>query len=216
MPSSLTTTVAPERAGESRGRALNEFQSKLNRVTYGEGRHREKDRRSELSNGRGFPGFQSETVHRDGVQNREDMNRKGWESAPTPRSVRDGKEADGGSVRIPNRKWDETPRGRGRGGWGKAETSKRDVGWDQTPRSGRNSDRGSPEGDDGLDVGGKEWEEEQVRLDRDWYSHDDEGAVVCAVHWNHNIYTHFCARPETKSTIPSDSGRTSSARKKKN
>jgi pre-mRNA-splicing factor ATP-dependent RNA helicase DHX38/PRP16 len=24
----------------------------------------------------------------------------------------------------------------------------------------------------------KEWEEEQVRLDRDWYSYDDEGAVV--------------------------------------
>jgi pre-mRNA-splicing factor ATP-dependent RNA helicase DHX38/PRP16 len=27
-------------------------------------------------------------------------------------------------------------------------------------------------------MNGEEWEEEQVRLDRDWYSHDDEGAVV--------------------------------------
>jgi len=35
-------------------------------------------------------------------------------------------------------------------------------------------------------MNGKEWEEEQVRLDRDWYSYDDEGAVVsfqaCDVH----------------------------------
>jgi hypothetical protein len=29
-------------------------------------------------------------------------------------------------------------------------------------------------------VNGKEWEEEQVRLDRDWYTYDDEGQVVCA------------------------------------
>jgi pre-mRNA-splicing factor ATP-dependent RNA helicase DHX38/PRP16 len=27
-------------------------------------------------------------------------------------------------------------------------------------------------------MNGTEWEEEQVRLDRDWYSYDDEGAVV--------------------------------------
>jgi pre-mRNA-splicing factor ATP-dependent RNA helicase DHX38/PRP16 len=29
-----------------------------------------------------------------------------------------------------------------------------------------------------MQMNGKEWEEEQVRLDRDWYSYDDEGAVV--------------------------------------
>jgi pre-mRNA-splicing factor ATP-dependent RNA helicase DHX38/PRP16 len=46
------------------------------------------------------------------------------------------------------------------------------MGWDETPRSQRGGDN------DDLEVNGKEWEEEQVRLDRDWYSHDDEGAVV--------------------------------------
>lgn len=32
--------------------------------------------------------------------------------------------------------------------------------------------------EDEMLVNGKEWEEEQVRLDRDWYIQDDEGAVV--------------------------------------
>jgi hypothetical protein len=30
----------------------------------------------------------------------------------------------------------------------------------------------------GMEFDAKEWEEEQVRLDRDWYSTYDEGAVV--------------------------------------
>lgn len=77
---------------------------------------------------------------------------------------------DGGSMRVPNKGWDETPRGRG--GDGRVKTERR--GWDETPRGGRSRD-GSP---DAMEINGKEWEEEQVRLDRDWYSYDDEGAVV--------------------------------------
>jgi pre-mRNA-splicing factor ATP-dependent RNA helicase DHX38/PRP16 len=67
---------------------------------------------------------------------------------------------DGGTMRVPNRGWDETPRGT----WGKS--NKR---WDETPRSVRET---SP---DGIDE--REWEEEQVRLDRDWYN-DDQGVAV--------------------------------------
>lgn len=29
-----------------------------------------------------------------------------------------------------------------------------------------------------FEVDAKEWEEEQMRLDRDWYNYDDEGAVA--------------------------------------
>ena len=51
------------------------------------------------------------------------------------------------------------------------------MSWDQTPRSARGDTANSEDhGDIGYDT--KEWEEEQVRLDRDWYSYDDEGAVV--------------------------------------
>jgi pre-mRNA-splicing factor ATP-dependent RNA helicase DHX38/PRP16 len=77
---------------------------------------------------------------------------------------------DGGSMRVPNRGWDETPRGRG----APSSSGGGRRGWDETPRGGR-SRGGSPEE---MLINGKEWEEEQVRLDRDWYSYDDEGAVV--------------------------------------
>jgi pre-mRNA-splicing factor ATP-dependent RNA helicase DHX38/PRP16 len=83
-------------------------------------------------------------------------------------------------MRVPNKGWDETPRARGPGGWGKADDKRRSGGgggWDQTPRSVK-KERGA---DDDLGMNGKEWEEEQVRLDRDWYNYDDEGAVVGAL-----------------------------------
>lgn len=75
---------------------------------------------------------------------------------------------------MPSKGWDETPRAGGPGGWGKTADPRR-RGWDQTPSS--RSVRGGGDEDDLL-VNGKEWEEEQVRLDRDWYIQDDEGAVV--------------------------------------
>jgi len=94
-------------------------------------------------------------------------DRRNWDE--TPRSER------GGSVRVPNVGWESTPRGSrsGAGGWGRVG----DRSWDaQTPRVARDT---SPDGDDrafGLDS--REWEEEQVRLDRDWYTGAEEGGVA--------------------------------------
>ena len=66
-------------------------------------------------------------------------------------------------MRVPNRGWDETPR---RGGSASSQKEGQRRSWDETPRGKRD---GSP----GMQMNGKEWEEEQVRLDRDWYLHDD-------------------------------------------
>ncbi|KAL1740351.1 putative PRP16-RNA-dependent ATPase [Schizophyllum fasciatum] len=81
---------------------------------------------------------------------------------------------DAPSVRQSN--WDETPRGGPRDGpgWGGARNRK----WDApTPRAGRGVDGDDDGSDDGavpgIDV--REWEEEQVRLDRDWYTGVEEG-----------------------------------------
>jgi pre-mRNA-splicing factor ATP-dependent RNA helicase DHX38/PRP16 len=92
----------------------------------------------------------------------------------TPHSERSSLRDDAPSLRVPNVKWDATPRGRrdgDSGGWG--STSSR--GWDApTPRASRGS---SPdEGNMQLDM--REWEEEQVRLDRDWYMGAEEGGLV--------------------------------------
>ena len=38
-----------------------------------------------------------------------------------------------------------------------------------------------------MAMNGQEWEDEQLKLDRDWYSHDDEGAVVSEDH----LYAQF-------------------------
>ncbi|KAF9646831.1 hypothetical protein BDM02DRAFT_3099226 [Thelephora ganbajun] len=94
-------------------------------------------------------------------------DRRNWDE--TPRSER------GGSVRVPNVGWESTPRNSRSdgGGWGRVG----DRSWDaQTPRVTRDT---SPDGDGrafGLDS--REWEEEQVRLDRDWYTGAEEGGVV--------------------------------------
>jgi hypothetical protein len=37
--------------------------------------------------------------------------KRSWEQAPTPRTSRTDRDVDGGSMRVPNRGWDETPRG---------------------------------------------------------------------------------------------------------
>ncbi|KAF9792261.1 P-loop containing nucleoside triphosphate hydrolase protein [Thelephora terrestris] len=93
-------------------------------------------------------------------------DRRNWDE--TPRSER------GGSVRVPNVGWESTPRNsRSEGGWGRVGNRSWDA---QTPRVVRDT---SPDGDDrafGLDS--REWEEEQVRLDRDWYTGAEEGGVA--------------------------------------
>ncbi|KAJ7725514.1 P-loop containing nucleoside triphosphate hydrolase protein [Mycena maculata] len=87
-----------------------------------------------------------------------------------PRSVRGN--GDAPSVRVPNVGWDSTPRrpGEENSGWGGANNRL----WDApTPRNVR---AGSP--DDALGLDAREWEEEQVRLDRDWYTGAEEGGVA--------------------------------------
>ncbi|KAF7340214.1 Pre-mRNA-splicing factor ATP-dependent RNA helicase PRP16 [Mycena venus] len=97
-----------------------------------------------------------------------DNNARGWDA--TPRSVRGN--GDAPSVRVPNVGWDSTPRRPGdeNSGWGGAGNRL----WDApTPRNVR---AGSP--DDALGLDAREWEEEQVRLDRDWYTGAEEGGVA--------------------------------------
>ena len=94
-------------------------------------------------------------------------DRRNWDE--TPRSER------GGTVRVPNVGWESTPRNSRNdgGGWGRVGNRSWDA---QTPRVARDT---SPDGDDrafGLDS--REWEEEQVRLDRDWYTGAEEGGVA--------------------------------------
>lgn len=98
-----------------------------------------------------------------------EQSRRGMAWDATPQSVRETP-----SMRVPNVGWDSTPRdaqGRDGSGWGAARNRR----WDApTPRAGRG---GSPEGDDfGLDF--KEWEEEQIRLDRDWYTGVEDSGLA--------------------------------------
>lgn len=112
---------------------------------------------------------------------------RGWDA--TPRSERGGRDRDRArdapSIRVPNVGWDSTPRrggggGGGSGGSGGAEGSDwggaRNRAWDApTPRVPRGA---SPEDDGLLGVDMREWEEEQLKLDRDWYSGAEEGFVA--------------------------------------
>jgi len=113
-----------------------------------------------------------------GGRNRRDNGRKGWEE--TPRTERGGRDrADGPSVRVPNVGWDSTPRNPGgessRSGWGSAKNRQ----WDApTPVANRGSRGGSPDDERGpAPLDAREWEEEQVRLDRDWYMSSEGGAL---------------------------------------
>ena len=140
--------VRDERRGDA-PRGLGDFQRRSNRDRGYGGRYRGRD---------------------DDDRNERD-DRSGW----TPRSVRSRRE-DGPSVRIPNAGWESTPRaGRSNdsdGGWGAA----RSRAWDApTPRVNRDE---SPEGDEPLGIDAREWEEEQVRLDRDWYMGAEEGGAA--------------------------------------
>ncbi|KZV62620.1 P-loop containing nucleoside triphosphate hydrolase protein [Peniophora sp. CONT] len=103
-------------------------------------------------------------------------NGRNWDA--TPRSERGGPARDDApSLRVPNVGWDATPRngrngGGGEGGWGGA----RSRAWDApTPRTVRG---GSPDGDRPVQLDEREWEEEQLRMDRDWYSTAEEGGLV--------------------------------------
>jgi pre-mRNA-splicing factor ATP-dependent RNA helicase DHX38/PRP16 len=96
---------------------------------------------------------------------------RGWEV--TPRSELGPTRDDAPSLRVPNLRWDATPRSQsdgGSGGWGRTGARA----WDApTPRASRGS---SPDQAAELDI--REWEEEQVRLDRDWYMGAEEGNLM--------------------------------------
>ena len=108
---------------------------------------------------------------RDRVRGRQEYPR-GWEV--TPRSERGPFRDDAPSLRVPNLRWDAIPRSQSDtsgGGWGRTGAR----GWDApTPRASLDSspDQGNAE----LDI--REWEEEQVRLDRDWYMGAEEGSLI--------------------------------------
>jgi pre-mRNA-splicing factor ATP-dependent RNA helicase DHX38/PRP16 len=149
-------TSQTQKPGPDAPRGLGDFQNRSNRA--------ERERRR-----RGYdnaPDFRA----RDGDR---DNDRRGWADS-TPRAT--PRRDDAPSVRVPNVAWDSTPRSHaGSGsdrGWGAA----RDRRWDApTPRSVRGRD---DDEDDGISIaGGREWEEEQVKLDRDWYM-GNEGGVV--------------------------------------
>ncbi|KAI0344289.1 P-loop containing nucleoside triphosphate hydrolase protein [Trametopsis cervina] len=100
-------------------------------------------------------------------------NRRDWDA--TPRSERGGAREDAPSVRVPNVGWDSTPRRSESGaGWGNAQNRR----WDApTPRGDRGADLDDEDGPPvNLDV--REWEEEQIRLDRDWYMGPEDGNMA--------------------------------------
>ncbi|EIN13223.1 hypothetical protein PUNSTDRAFT_56300 [Punctularia strigosozonata HHB-11173 SS5] len=154
---------------------LDEYRRQRERNREGIRAHNEPNR----DRPQGIGDFQRRANRRDDGRDRggRDQRRdgRGWDA--TPRSERGHRGDDAPSVRVPNVGWDSTPRtqrGNGNdGGWGGA----RDRRWDApTPRIVRD---GSPEderGAFGVDV--REWEEEQVRLDRDWYSGAEDGALA--------------------------------------
>ncbi|TDL14984.1 hypothetical protein BD410DRAFT_856987 [Rickenella mellea] len=124
---------------------------------------------------RGLGDFQRRLNRDNGWGGRRgDAGRNGWDS--TPKTDRGGRD-DAPSVRIPNSAWDSTPRNggnnsEGASGWGGARNRR----WDApTPRVARGE---SPEGDGALNLDLREWEEEQVRLDRDWYMGAEEGMIA--------------------------------------
>jgi pre-mRNA-splicing factor ATP-dependent RNA helicase DHX38/PRP16 len=133
-------------------KGLGDFQRRSNRDReYDRGRRGDRDRYN-------------------GDRNRDRDYRNGHERSrdPTPRSVRGG-DRDAPSVRVPNVGWDSTPRTQR----GEEDDSRsiRHRGWDApTPRASRG---GSPDGDFAIDA--REWEEEQIRLDRDWYAAEEGG-----------------------------------------
>ncbi|POW09301.1 hypothetical protein PSHT_09202, partial [Puccinia striiformis] len=86
---------------------------------------------------------------------------KAWES--TPLTSRSGSNQSRKGQDSP---WSSTPRSSAR------VPTRRE--WDDTPRTQMDGDIGPPP-DSGIDA--REWEEEQMRLDRDWYNHEEGNAL---------------------------------------
>ena len=126
---------------------------------------------------RGLGDFQRR-LNRDQPDRRRDGDRARRDWDATPRSERGRRAEDAPSVRIPNASWDATPRR----GSSPGSSSARNRRWDApTPRRG-----GSPgeDGEGALGLDAREWEEEQTRLDRDWYMGAEEGGVMGEEEYN--------------------------------
>ncbi|KAA1475461.1 P-loop containing nucleoside triphosphate hydrolase protein [Dentipellis sp. KUC8613] len=136
-------------------RGLGDFQRRSNR----EREYRAYDRRDGRRDGR----------------DRREHERRGWDA--TPRTERESLRDDAPSMRVPNVAWDATPRvGRRGGDAGSSWSGTHNRGWDApTPRTSRG---GSPDDDHMPELNAREWEEEQIRLDRDWYMGAEEGGLV--------------------------------------
>ncbi|KAI0089748.1 P-loop containing nucleoside triphosphate hydrolase protein [Irpex rosettiformis] len=100
-------------------------------------------------------------------------NRRDWDA--TPRSERGSSRNDAPSVRVPNVGWDSTPRRSEEGpGWGNAKNRR----WDAPTPRGRKGDAADDDEDGPINLDMREWEEEQIRLDRDWYMGPEEGNIA--------------------------------------
>ncbi|PCH33035.1 pre-mRNA splicing factor [Wolfiporia cocos MD-104 SS10] len=113
---------------------------------------------------------------RDRDRNRD---RRGWDA--TPRSERGGRGEDAPSVRVPNVGWDATPRRPS----SPSRTPARNRRWDApTPRRASPVDDDDGTGMAGMGLDAHEWEEEQIRLDRDWYMGAEEGGIAGGEEFN--------------------------------
>ncbi|KAH8101627.1 P-loop containing nucleoside triphosphate hydrolase protein [Cristinia sonorae] len=121
---------------------------------------------------RGLGDFQRRSNRDDRRGNNRRDDRRDWDATPRGHSREDAP-----SVRVPNVAWDSTPRrsdGNSGSDWGSSKNRR----WDApTPRASRG---GSPEqdGDGAVGLDTREWEEEQIKLDRDWYMGAEEGGVA--------------------------------------
>lgn len=117
------------------------------------------------SNRLGGKGWKGEDRRREAPTPRD----RPWESTPLRRD-------QAPSVRVPNVGWDATPRDID--DLDSGYNSTRDRTWDATPRTAtRNSQEDSPLSSS-VPVDAHEWEEEQLRLDRDWYLTSESGGVA--------------------------------------
>lgn len=133
------------------------------------------DRKSDAPKGLGDFQRRSNRDNRRWGRDQAQRDGRGWDT--TPRSERGGRDRarDAPSIRVPNVGWESTPR-RGGGADGSDWGGARNRAWDApTPRVPRGA---SPEDDGLLGVDMREWEEEQLKLDRDWYSGAEEGFVA--------------------------------------
>ncbi|RDX47706.1 P-loop containing nucleoside triphosphate hydrolase protein [Lentinus brumalis] len=111
----------------------------------------------ETTHPRGLGDFQRR-LNRDRPNDGRGRDRRDWDA--TPHSERGGRGEDTSS---------SSP--------GPSSGSARNRRWDApTPRRGGSP--GSDDGDGAIGLDAREWEEEQVRLDRDWYMGAGEGGVV--------------------------------------